>query len=75
MRVTTDVLNSRIVGLFLESLLCGLFLVTYTMGTWALAQGDRHTSTFPRRNIVLIGINTLMLLLAVVVRGDASSDV
>ncbi|KAM5539574.1 hypothetical protein V8D89_006683 [Ganoderma adspersum] len=66
MRVQTDLLNSRIVALFLESLLCGIFIVTYSMGTWALTQGDRLAATLPRRNKVLLGINTLMLVLAVV---------
>ena len=71
MRVQTDLLNSRIVALFLEALLCGIFIVTYTMGTWALVQGDRLVATLSRRNNVLLGINTLMLVLAIVVRGDA----
>ena len=70
MRIQTDLLNSRIVALFLEALLCGIFIVTYSMGTWALVQGDRLAATLSRNN-VLLGINTLMLVLAIVVRRDA----
>ena len=70
MRIQTDLLNSRIVALFLEALLCGVFIVTYSMGTWALIQGDRLAATLAKRNKVLLSINTLMLVLAVVVRGN-----
>ncbi|KAM5539577.1 hypothetical protein V8D89_006686 [Ganoderma adspersum] len=64
-RVERDLLNSRIVGLFLESLVCGIFVVTYSMGTWSLLRRD-HRAALSRRNKILIGANTLMLALAVV---------
>ena len=65
-RVERDLLNSRIVGLFLESLVCGTFMVTYSLGTWSLLRRD-HRVALSRRNKIIIGVNTLMLALAVVV--------
>ncbi|PIL26563.1 hypothetical protein GSI_12321 [Ganoderma sinense ZZ0214-1] len=59
-----DLLNSRIVGLFLESLVCGIFMVAYSIGTWTLLRGDQRVS-LSRRNKLLLGVNTLMLALAV----------
>ncbi|KAI1795357.1 hypothetical protein LXA43DRAFT_992439 [Ganoderma leucocontextum] len=65
MRVERDLLNSRIVGLFLESLVCGIFVVTYSLGAWSLIRRDQPV-TLSRRNKTLLGVNTLMLALAVV---------
>ncbi|KAM5539575.1 hypothetical protein V8D89_006684 [Ganoderma adspersum] len=63
-RVERDLLNSRIVGLLLESLVCGMFMVTYSIGTWSLLRRDNRVS-LSRRNKIFLGVNTVMLALAV----------
>ncbi|KAI1795353.1 hypothetical protein LXA43DRAFT_38505 [Ganoderma leucocontextum] len=58
-----DVLNSRIAALFLEALLFGILIVTYSMGTWSLLRGDGRRA-FTRRNLIALSVSSLMSLLA-----------
>ena len=61
-----DLLNSRIAALFLEALLFGILIITYSMGTWSLLRGDSRRA-FTRRNFVALGVSSLMCLLAFIV--------
>ena len=62
--VTQALLTSRIVGLFLETLLFGIFVVAYSVGTWLLVRGDQPRS-LRTRNAILLAANTAMLALAI----------
>ncbi|KAI0351206.1 hypothetical protein OH77DRAFT_1524273 [Trametes cingulata] len=60
-----SLLTSYVVALFIESLLFGAFCITYTMGAWALLRvGQPGRSS--RRDWVILGASTTMLLLALV---------
>ena len=60
-----QLLTARIVALFLEATLFGAFLVTYFVGLGELLHGNRHEMS--RRNKILLGVNTLMVVLAATV--------
>ena len=66
-RVERDLLNSRIVALFFESMLFGVFAVIYSMGVGKLLCGNQPSSLL-RRNRALVGVNTVMFALATTVR-------
>ena len=65
--VQRDLLRSRIARLFLESALWGIFAVLYALGVSELLSGSQPQA-LARRNRVLISANTVMFLLATVVR-------
>ena len=60
-----QLLTARIVALFLEATLFGAFLVTYFVGLGELLHGNRQEMS--RRNKILLGVNTLMVVLAATV--------
>ncbi|KAI0683667.1 hypothetical protein C8T65DRAFT_235247 [Cerioporus squamosus] len=62
-QVERDLLNSRVVALFLESLLFGAFAVTYMMSVVEMLCGDQP-STLSKRNRRLLGVNTVMFALS-----------
>ena len=64
--VTQALLTSRIVGLFLETLLFGIFVVAYSVGAWLLLRGDQPR-TLRTRNAILLTASTAMLVLAIAV--------
>ena len=64
--VTQDLLASHVIGLFLETLLFGIFIVAYSVGTWFLVRGDQPRS-LRIRNGILLAANTAMLGLAIAV--------
>ncbi|KAM5539319.1 hypothetical protein V8D89_007010 [Ganoderma adspersum] len=58
-----DLLNSRIAALFLEAILFGILIVTYSTGTWSLLRGDPRRA-FTRRNLIALSVSSLMSLLS-----------
>ena len=66
-KIEQDLLNSRIVALFLESVLWGVFAVLYTVGDIGLLSGNQPY-TLSRREKCSFGVNTLMFVLATTVR-------
>ena len=58
---------SQIVALLLAAILFGLFVATYSIGTWELLRGNQP-SAMTRRNIILFGTNTVMFGLSSAVR-------
>ena len=54
---------SQIVALFLAAILFGLFVATYSIGIWELLCGNQPRA-MTRRNMILLGINTVMFGLA-----------
>ncbi|RPD58540.1 hypothetical protein L226DRAFT_147819 [Lentinus tigrinus ALCF2SS1-7] len=63
LRVQRDLLNSRVVALFVESMLFGVFAVTYALGVGELLCRNQPGS-MSKRNRRLLGVNTLMFALA-----------
>ncbi len=70
-RVERDLLNSRIVALVLESMLYGVFTVTYCIGVGKLLRGNQPNRVL-KRNRMLLVVNTVMFGLATTVRGVES---
>ncbi len=66
-RVERDLLNSRIVALVLESMLYGVFMLTYCMGVGELL-GSKQPNRLLKRNRMLLVVNTVMFGLATTVR-------
>ncbi|PIL26556.1 hypothetical protein GSI_12314 [Ganoderma sinense ZZ0214-1] len=64
-RMQRHLLNSRIAALFLEAILFGILILTYSMGTWSLVRGDPRRA-FTRRNLMALGVSSLMFLLSFV---------
>ena len=58
---------SVLVSFFLESLLFGAFVVTYTQGTWRLLQVGNARSKPSRRECAILLASTVMFVLALVV--------
>ena len=58
---------SQIVALFLAAILFGLFVATYSIGIWELLRGNQPSKMI-RRNMLLLGTNTVMFGLASAVR-------
>ena len=64
-------LTSGIVAFFVESLLFGVFTVTYGICTWILLFRDRGGGG-STRNLVLFSASTVIFVLALVVSGPYS---
>ncbi|TFK88134.1 hypothetical protein K466DRAFT_662549 [Polyporus arcularius HHB13444] len=63
-RVQRDLLNSRIIALFLESMVFGVFAILYATSVCDILCGNQP-STLSKRNKRLLGVNTLMFALAI----------
>ena len=59
-------INSLVVGLFLESMIFGVFATTSAMATWCLLTAS-HPRTHLWRNRLLLALNNFMLALAMTV--------
>ena len=58
--------TAQIVGLFLETLMFGVFVMTYSKGAWLLLRGDQP-SELKRRNWYLLAANSVMFIASVIV--------
>ena len=61
-----SLINSLVVGLFLESMIFGVFATTSAMGTWCLLT-ESHSRNHLWRNRMLLTLNIVMLTLALAV--------
>ena len=59
--------SAQVIGLWVETLTFGIFVMTYSKGTWFLLRGDQP-SNLKRRNYYLLAANTVMLVTSFVVR-------